>query len=61
MPRHSYKIALRAKGIRPIPPYRHLRSAGLGATHILNPALAKPAGNGLQPPARGGDSKRSAT
>lgn len=26
MARHSYKTALRAKGIRPIPPYHRLRT-----------------------------------
>jgi hypothetical protein len=56
MPRHSYKLALRAKGIRPIPPYSQLRSAGEGAYHILNPALAKQPEEALQPPARAGHS-----
>jgi hypothetical protein len=51
--RHSYKLALRAKGIRPIPPHRHLRSAGKDAHVIQNPALAKSTANSLQPPARG--------
>lgn len=41
MRQYSYKLALRAKGIRPIPPYRQLRSAGKGAHEILNPALDK--------------------
>lgn len=26
MPRHNYKTALRAKGIKPIPPYHKLRT-----------------------------------
>ena len=30
MPRHSYKLALRAKGIRPIPPHHKLRSYRIG-------------------------------
>lgn len=51
--RYDYRTALRAKGIRPIPPYRHLRSAHVGAHEILNPALAKQTVNGLQPAVRG--------
>jgi hypothetical protein len=31
MPRYSYKQALRAKGIRPIPPYHRLRTRKDGA------------------------------
>lgn len=26
MARHSYKLALRAKGVRPLPPYHRLRT-----------------------------------
>lgn len=36
----SYKTALAAKGIKPIPPYQELRSAQAGDREILNPALA---------------------
>jgi hypothetical protein len=54
MKRHSYKLALRAKGIRPIPPYKHLRSAhGAGSHEILNPALAKQRPEGLTTGVRG--------
>lgn len=56
MARHSYKLALRAKGIRPIPAYHQLRSAHVGAHEILNPALAKQWEEGLQPSARAGSS-----
>lgn len=48
----SYKDALRVKGILPIPPYRELRTAGVGAREIFDPALAKGSANGLQTPAR---------
>lgn len=53
--RHSYKLALRAKGIKPLPPYRQLRSAHQGGKEILNPALAKQGPNELSTPARGGN------
>ncbi len=60
--RYSYKDALRAKGILPVPPYRELRTARLGARVIINPALAKLSTERLQPPARGeAPLKRSAT
>jgi hypothetical protein len=41
MERHSYKTALRVKGILPIPPYHQMRSAGRGAHEIINPALRR--------------------
>lgn len=61
--RGSYKDALRAKGVRPIPPYSELRTAHLGAWEIFDPAtLAKSHGEGLLPPARGeASTARSAT
>lgn len=55
---YSYKDALRAKGILPLPPYHELRSAGVGAREILNPALAKSDAQGVQPTVR---AARSAT
>lgn len=55
MKRHCYKMALRAKGIKPIPPYRQLRSAYAGGQEILNPALASEPNKGLSSPARGGN------
>ena len=39
MARHSYKTALRAKGIRPLPPYHRLRSAVAGGEAIINPLI----------------------
>lgn len=53
MNRYSYKDALRAKGILPLPPYAELRSATEGAREIINPALAKSNATGLERPARG--------
>ncbi len=51
--RYSYKDALRAKGILPIPAHSELRSAHVGARVISNPALAKLGAQGLERPARG--------
>lgn len=59
---YSYKDALRAKGILPLPPYSELRSAGVGAREILNPALAKSSVQGVHRPARSATlAERSAT
>lgn len=52
-PLGSYKDALRAKGILPIPPCRELRTAGVGAREIFDPALAKGSAPGLIRSARG--------
>lgn len=47
--RHSYKLALRAKGIKPLPPYHQLRTSYMGGQEILNPALVKAPVEELQP------------
>jgi hypothetical protein len=59
MKRHSYKLALRAKGIRPLPPYRQLRSAYQGGQEIFDPAHAQPPATVLQPQLRGGVPQRN--
>jgi hypothetical protein len=51
--RYDYRTALRAKGIRPLPPYRQLRSAPADGYIIQNPALAKQQDARLLSPARG--------
>lgn len=59
--RYSYKDALRAKGILPLPPYSALRTAHVGAVEIFDPAIAKRGMKSLHSAARGETSKRSAT
>lgn len=50
---HSYKLALKAKGIKPIPPHHRLRSGHLPGEHIVNPALANQRQHALTSLARG--------
>lgn len=52
--RYDYRMALRAKGILPLPSYSELRSAPAGGHVIENPALAKANREGLRKTARGG-------